>query len=30
LAIAVKIGAHEDYELSKAVLCLNGHHLYTD
>src|ERR1035437_1672458 len=30
LATAVKIGADEDYELSKAVLCLNGHHLYTE
>jgi hypothetical protein len=30
LATAVKIGADEDYELSKAVLCLNGHRLYTE
>jgi hypothetical protein len=30
LGTAVKIGADEDYELSKAVLCLNGHHLYTE
>ena len=30
LATAVKIGADEDYELSKAVLCANGHHLYTE
>jgi hypothetical protein len=30
LATAVNIGADEDYELSKAVLCLNGHRLYTE
>jgi hypothetical protein len=30
LATAVKIGADEGYELSKAVLCLNGHRLYTE
>jgi hypothetical protein len=30
LATAVKIGADEDYELSKAVLCLDGHRLYTE
>jgi hypothetical protein len=30
LATAVKIGSDEDYELSKAVLCLNGHRLYTE
>ena len=30
LATAVKIGADEDYELSKAVLCLSGHRFYTE
>jgi hypothetical protein len=30
LATAIKIGADEDYELSKAVLCLKGHRLYTE
>lgn len=29
LGSAVKIGADEDYELSKATLCLKGFHLYT-
>ncbi len=26
----VKIGADEDFELTKATLCLKGYHLYTD
>ncbi len=30
LATAVKIGADEDFELSKATLCLKGFHLYTE
>jgi hypothetical protein len=30
LATAIKIGADEDFELSKATLLLNGYHLYTD
>ena len=29
LRSAVKIGADEDFELSKATLCLHGYHLYT-
>jgi len=27
---AIKIGADEDFELSKATLCLRGYHLYTE
>ena len=30
LRSAVKIGADEDFELSKATLCLHGYHLYTE
>jgi hypothetical protein len=30
LATAIKIGADEDFEPSKATLCLHGYHLYTD
>jgi hypothetical protein len=30
LGTAIKIGADEDFEPSKATLCLQGYHLYTD
>src|SRR5262245_28065111 len=30
LGSAIKIGADEDYELTKATLCLRGYHLYTE
>jgi hypothetical protein len=30
LRTAVQIGADEGFELAKATLCLNGHHLYTE
>jgi len=29
LPTSVQIGADEGFELAKATLCLNGHHLYT-
>ena len=30
LSTAIKIGADEDFEFSKATLCLKGYHLYTE
>ena len=30
LGTAIKIGADEDFELSKPTLCLNGYKLYTE